>query len=246
MPDPTPEESRRLLEQWQVNPRLDADLADRVIQQVRQSPANTTEAPGFASWLQWLLRRPAYLGGFAAALLVTGGLIAVFAVVVVKSVNTEAEPLEYRLVIDPVYRLTQGAEHSVVAVGGAEQELMASLQWLKSELHLDAQQFAKLIFLHGAYEKTIADQYANLQANEARMRDFEELRTHSELIDFIQVYHTMESDRKLRDQAMETTADLVHQVSQIVSGEQRGRYLELIQNLPQTERAEKRGTPPAI
>lgn len=240
-----PEDPHNLLEKWEIKPPPDIHLADRVINQIRTSPAASPAEPPLSSWLAWLVKRPVYVGGFAAVFLVTGGLIALMAVLMLRESNPTASPVEYRLVIDPVYRLTQSAELSPPRDLADADAMIEALNWLKKELRLDGDQFSKLVSLHGNFEATFAGQFQDLQASEALMNDFDQLRFQSELIDFIEVYRTLENFKKQRVRASETTADLVHQVSEIVTSEQRGRYLELLGDLSQFRKESTRGAPPA-
>ena len=246
MPPPSSFDPRQRLDQWQVDPPPDVELADQVLRRIRESELDELDKPSLLSWLIGLMQRPAYTGGFAAVFLIVGGVIALMAVYVLRSTGSGVAPVEYRLVIDPVYRLAQAEENIGDRASESHEIMSASLHWLKKELQLNEEQFTKLASLHGSYEATLTGQFAGLRASEAMMQDFDQLRFQSELIDFIEVYHAQENFRRQREQATETTADLVRQVSQIVTSEQRGRYLQLLQDLPPTGGTQQRGKSPAI
>ncbi len=230
----------RRLDAWTFEPRPDPLLADRVIaegerrQRHDQTTSPSPDSP-LLGWLTRLLQQPGFAGAFAVLFLLLGGVGTLLLLNLVSDHENPARSVEYRLVIDPLYRLNPPAEVTSVQHQIDAGSVDGSLHWLRRELGLDQAQFDRLRALHREYDLVFARLFEDLRTTEDRVQDFEALRRQRELVDFMEVFRVLETFRQLEAESSRSTSEYVSRVSRIVSAEQRHRLLELLESTPSTE-----------
>ncbi|MDB4385281.1 hypothetical protein N9023_03910 [Opitutaceae bacterium] len=238
------ESTRRQLSSWQVEPPRDPELRDKVLRQIRSAQASPPEAPSFSTWVQQLWRHPLYAGGLAV-LLIMVGMTATF-LSHAPDANPEHlnTPTEYRLAIDPLYRLSEAAAMTDRNASLTTDSMDDSLRWLQQELGLTREQYGKLEVLHREFSPTFSSLLTGLQSRLDEVHHLEVMRRQSETIDFMHVYRVNEDYRDLQAQSTSSTAELVARVSEVVTPEQNQRYRELLQlKIEQASPSDDRDSP---
>lgn len=246
MPSDDFETTRQRLSRWRVDPPTDPQLADKVLQRMRNESSALPRRSPLVTWFIERWQHPVYAGAIALVLIFTGVLLSLFTIQFRESPKNVVPPEEYRFAIDPLYRLTESADP--LATGGRldESTVEESIEWLRNELGLTDDQFRKLASLHEEFTPTFAHIFHDLQLQRAQVAQFEAMRRESELIDFIQVYRVTKSYRHLQDRASTSTAELVARVSQLVDPKQRSRYLELLKIKPEPSTNSDEAAPPHV
>jgi Spy/CpxP family protein refolding chaperone len=106
--------------------------------------------------------------------------------------------------------------------------LDCQLEWMKTELKLSNEQFARIKAIH----EQSSPRLLALAAQVARMREeydaFEHERTTSGQIDFLEFAHFVEQRRAVDRECLTSTQRLVADTSQVMTAKQRERYLGLL------------------
>jgi Spy/CpxP family protein refolding chaperone len=112
--------------------------------------------------------------------------------------------------------------------------LDCQLQWMKTELKLTDEQFARIKAIH----EQSSPRLLALAAQVARMRTeydaFEHERTTSGQIDFLEFAHFVEQRRAVNRECLTSTQRLVADAARVMTAQQRERYLGLLGPVLQT------------
>jgi hypothetical protein len=113
-------------------------------------------------------------------------------------------------------------------------DLNCQLDWMKTELKLSDAQFARIKLIH----EESSPRLMALAAQVARMRDeyaaFERERTTSGQVDFLEFAHFVEQRRAVDRECLTSTQRLVADAAQVMTVQQRERYLGLLGPVLQT------------
>ena len=106
--------------------------------------------------------------------------------------------------------------------------LNCQLEWMKSELNLSDQQFARIKSIH----EDSSPRLLALAAQVSRMREeyiaFERQRTTSGQVDFLEFAHFVEQRRAVDRECLTSTRQLVADAAKVMTAQQRERYLTLL------------------
>lgn len=106
--------------------------------------------------------------------------------------------------------------------------LDCQLQWMKTELKLSDEQFARIKTIH----EESSPRLLALAAQVSRMREeydaFEHERTTSGQIDFLEFAHFVEQRRAVDHECLTSTRRLVADATRVMTARQRERYLGLL------------------
>jgi len=106
--------------------------------------------------------------------------------------------------------------------------LDGQLAWMRTELRLSDAQFARIKEVHQASSprlRAIAAQLAGLQAE---FQSFEKTRRISDQVDFLEFARYVETRRNVRRESLDSTRQLVLAAAEVLTPEQRQRYLQLV------------------
>jgi hypothetical protein len=107
--------------------------------------------------------------------------------------------------------------------------LKGDLAWMRVELGLDEQQYARIVALH---EKSSSRLIA-LASQVARMRrefeSFERVRRTESQVDFIEFARFVEASRAVDRECLDSTHRLVQATADLMGPGQRERYMKLVQ-----------------
>lgn len=233
---------KRLMDKWESGFAPDPDLAysirARAAKERRRSRSPAATGPtGLADWLRGLLGRPGFALAFAS-LFVLVGLGGARLLDGVKA-GADEVTVTYRLSIDPLYRMK-----AVAGVNGAkgrlldsprrdenEQVLLAGLGWLQGELNLSSRQFRRVSELHSNYEGAFDELFLDLLASHRQYRELDRQRMSDDVIDYLEFYELLETQKNLREESLKLTGELLQQVSDVITPEQRERYRRLLDHL---------------
>jgi malate synthase len=110
----------------------------------------------------------------------------------------------------------------------AETNLEAQLAWMRTRLHLDAGQFEQIKALHEQLSPRLKELATEKQVMANASEAFEEKRRSSGEVDFLQFASLIEKRRAVERQRGESTRALVAAALNVMTPEQRKRYLEII------------------
>jgi Spy/CpxP family protein refolding chaperone len=106
--------------------------------------------------------------------------------------------------------------------------LECQLEWMKTELKLNDEQFARIKVIH----EQSSPRLLALAAQVARMREeydsFEHERTTSGQVDFLEFAHFVEQRRAVDRECLFSTRQLVADAAGVMTEKQRARYLGLL------------------
>lgn len=102
------------------------------------------------------------------------------------------------------------------------------LAWMKSELKLSNEQFARIKALHEANNPKLLLLAAQVSKMRTELQAFEEERKNSGNIDFLEFARFVEARRSIDKQCMDSTRNLVKATAEIMDPKQREHYLGLI------------------
>ena len=107
-------------------------------------------------------------------------------------------------------------------------DLDCQLEWMKTELKLSDEQFARIKVIH----EQSSPRLIALAAQVARMRDeyaaFERERTTSGQVDFLEFAHFVEQRRVVDRECLTSTRQLVADAANVMTAQQRVRYLTFL------------------
>lgn len=113
----------------------------------------------------------------------------------------------------------------------ATDSLDGQLAWMKTELNLTDTQFARIKEVHqasGPRLRAISTQLAQLQAE---FQSFEKSRRTSDQVDFLEFARFVETRRSVRRESLDSTRQLVMAAAEVMTPEQRQRYLQLVETV---------------
>jgi hypothetical protein len=113
----------------------------------------------------------------------------------------------------------------------ATDSLDGQLAWMKTELHLSDAQFAHIKEVHqasGPRLRAISTQLAQLQDE---FQAFEKSRRTSDQVDFLEFARFVETRRSVRRESLDSTRQLVMAAAEVMTPEQRQRYLQLVETV---------------
>jgi hypothetical protein len=107
-------------------------------------------------------------------------------------------------------------------------DLGCQLQWMRTELKLSDEQFARIKAIHEESSPRLLE----LAAQVARMRKeydaFEHERTTSGQVDFLEFAHFVEQRRAVNRECLISTQHLVADAARVMTAQQREQYLGLL------------------
>ncbi|MDD2762960.1 MAG: hypothetical protein PHE83_03175 [Opitutaceae bacterium] len=110
----------------------------------------------------------------------------------------------------------------------SDNNLNYQLEWMKTELKLSAEQFARIKAIH----EQSSPRLIALAAQVAQMREeydaFEQARTASGQVDFLEFAHFVEKRRAVDRECLTSTRQLVADAANVMTEKQRARYLGLL------------------
>ena len=106
--------------------------------------------------------------------------------------------------------------------------LDGQLAWMRSELQLTEQQFARIKGLHQATRPQLQAMAAQVALMQEEFAEFERARQASDQVDFIEFARFVESRRELNRRCLDTTRQLVLASAEIMTPEQRRQYIRLV------------------
>jgi Spy/CpxP family protein refolding chaperone len=112
--------------------------------------------------------------------------------------------------------------------GGSGDALDRQLSWMKSELQLTDQQYARIKELHRSSSprlRALAVQVAQLQTEFAA---FERVRHSADRVDFLEFARFVEERRHVSRECLDSTRQLVLASAEVMTPQQREHYLGLI------------------
>lgn len=231
----------RLLDSWESEFEPDQDLAFKVrINAVRQREAARSRlscAESIGEWLRLALCKPIYATGFAMLFILVG--LGASRLMHGFKQYSDQMTLTYRLSIDPLYRMQAVAgvrETNLGLLGGAMPEesepvLLAGLGWLQGELNLSNSQYALVSEIHSDYERSFDQLFTDLLTSHSEYQTLDRQRRSSDVIDYLQFYELLQKQKRLREESLELTSELLEKVSEIITPEQRGRYRRMIEQV---------------
>lgn len=109
-----------------------------------------------------------------------------------------------------------------------DDELECQLAWMRSELKLTAEQFARIKSIH----ESSSPRLLALAAEVARMREeyeaFERARVTEGKVDFVEFAHFVEARRAIDRECLASTRELLAATADVMNPNQRERYLGLV------------------
>jgi hypothetical protein len=106
--------------------------------------------------------------------------------------------------------------------------LDGQLAWMRSELSLTDQQFARIKSLHHATRPRLQAMAAQVAMMQDEFAEFERTRETTDRVDFIEFARFVESRRELNQRCLDTTRRLVLASAEIMTPEQRRQYVRLV------------------
>ncbi|MBK1880584.1 hypothetical protein [Pelagicoccus mobilis] len=103
------------------------------------------------------------------------------------------------------------------------------MEWLRSELDLTEEQFARITRLHDDRESEIRTLSRKVRDLELMLAELEAERVTEGYVDYLEIRNYMEAKRKLDEACSKSTNDLIASVGDVMDLEQRRRYLTIVQ-----------------
>ncbi len=106
--------------------------------------------------------------------------------------------------------------------------LEGQLSWIRAELDLSDEQYARIKDLHEASSprlRALASEVARMQAE---FIAFEETRRTTDQVDFLEFARFVETRRNVSRECLESTRRLVLATADVMTPEQRSRYLGMV------------------
>lgn len=105
------------------------------------------------------------------------------------------------------------------------------LAWMRSELRLSDAQFAHIRELHEASHPRLRAMSAQVALMSVEFAEYERSRRADDRVDFLEFARFVESRRELTNRCAHSTRRLVLASAEVMTPEQRERYLRLVTNL---------------
>lgn len=112
--------------------------------------------------------------------------------------------------------------------GCTSRDTACEMEWLRDELDLSEEQYARVTLLHsesGQQIKTLAKKVREL---ELMLAELEAERVREGYVDFLEIRNYMETKRKLDEACEKSTNDLIASVVDVMNVEQRKRYFSIV------------------
>lgn len=109
-------------------------------------------------------------------------------------------------------------------------EAGCEMEWLRTELDLSEEQFARVAVLHGEREREIRMLSRKVRDLELLLAELEAERVTEGYVDYLEIRHYMDTKRKLDEACMKSTNDLIASVGDVMNLDQRKRYLSIVQS----------------
>ncbi len=106
--------------------------------------------------------------------------------------------------------------------------LDGQLSWIRTELDLSADQFARIKELHEASSPRLRALAADVARMQAEFVAFEETRRNTDQVDFLEFARFVETRRNINRECLESTRRLVLATADVMTPEQRTRYLGMV------------------
>jgi hypothetical protein len=106
--------------------------------------------------------------------------------------------------------------------------LEGRLAWMRSELHLSNDQFARIKELHEASHLRLQAMAAQVALMQAEFAEFERTRRTTDRVDFIEFARFVENRRELNQRCVDSTRELVLAAAKLMNPEQRRHYMSLV------------------
>ncbi|MDQ8181372.1 hypothetical protein [Pelagicoccus sp. SDUM812005] len=104
------------------------------------------------------------------------------------------------------------------------------MEWLRSELDLSEEQFARITRLHGDREREIRTLSRKVRDLELLLAELEAERVTKGYVDYLEIRNYMEAKRKLDEACVKSTSDLIASVGDVMNMDQRKRYFSIVQS----------------
>jgi hypothetical protein len=106
--------------------------------------------------------------------------------------------------------------------------LNGELAWMRQELHLSDQQFARISELHQASSPRLRALAAQVAQMKSEFAAFEKARKATDRVDFIEFAHFVEVRRAIDQECLDSTRQLVLASAKEMTPSQREQYLGIV------------------
>lgn len=103
------------------------------------------------------------------------------------------------------------------------------MEWLRAELDLTEEQFARITRLHEDRESEIRTLSRKVRNLELMLAELEAERVTEGYVDYLEIRNYMEAKRKLDEACLKSTNELIASVGDVMDLEQRRRYFSIVQ-----------------
>jgi hypothetical protein len=110
----------------------------------------------------------------------------------------------------------------------ATDTLEGRLAWMRTELRLSDDQFARIKLVHEASQVRLQAMAAQVALMQEEFAEFERTRLTSDRVDFIEFARFVESRRELNRRCVDSTRQLVLAAAEVMNPEQRRQYLTIV------------------
>ena len=110
----------------------------------------------------------------------------------------------------------------------AADTLEGQLAWMKTELRLTDEQYARIRDLHQASHPQLVAMAAQVSSMQAEFAEFEKTRQTADRVDFLEFARFVENQRSLNRACLDSTRRLVLASAEVMTPQQRERYLHLV------------------
>ncbi|WP_309023656.1 hypothetical protein [Pelagicoccus sp. SDUM812002] len=104
------------------------------------------------------------------------------------------------------------------------------MEWLRSELDLSEEQFARITRLHGDREREIRTLSRKVRDLELLLAELEAERVTNGYVDYLEIRNYLKAKRKLDEACVKSTSDLIASVGDVMNVDQRKRYFSIVQS----------------
>lgn len=108
--------------------------------------------------------------------------------------------------------------------------LACEMEWLRDELNLTDDQYARITQVHDESSKEISALSKKVRELQLLLAELEAERVREGYVDFLEIRTYMETKRKLDEACEKSTSDLIASVGNLMDVEQRKRYLSIVGN----------------
>jgi len=106
--------------------------------------------------------------------------------------------------------------------------LDCQLQWMKTELKLSDEQYARIKSIHEKSSPRLLALAIQVARMQDEYKDFEHERTTSGQVDFLEFAHFVEQRRTVDRECLTSTRQLVADAANVMTDQQRSHYLALL------------------